>query len=80
MHKMINPAKVSNQHLMDYNWLLETRIGLDPSRAVIVLKNINFINMPARLDLGYKSNMKKVLEAGIESKRKQDNGENEVEV
>lgn len=43
MHKIMNPVKVGNQitTLMDYNWLLETRIGLEASRAVIVLKNIS---------------------------------------
>ena len=39
----MNPVKVGNQitTLMDYNWLLENRIGLEASRAVIVLKNIS---------------------------------------
>jgi hypothetical protein len=64
---------------MDYNWLLETKVGLEANRAVIILKNLSLISMPSKLDRSYKSNMKKVMEAGVESKKKQDNNEEEVD-
>ena len=65
---------------MDYNWLLETKLGLEETRAVIVMKNISLISMPSKLDSDYKSNLKKVIEAGIESKRKQENNEEEQDL
>lgn len=65
---------------MDYHWLLETQLGLEPSRAAIVIKNAHLTHMPVKFDSKYKSNLKKVMEAGVESKRKQDNNIDEVDV
>lgn len=77
LHKLMNPVKSGSASLIDYNWLLEARIGLEASRAIIVIKNLTLVHTPAKFEKDYKSNLKRVLEAGIVSKQKQDSNEEE---